>query len=511
MQGYKLFRLVRLLQAEELPDVDRFLHTDYHNTHVPSRRLFRYLVRFWPDLDAPQLSREQLFRKVYGKEPYQDLRLRKLMSRLTGLLERYLVHRRMTDDRQEYRQQLAAALASRQDHGLFLSEVQDQLADLEQHPERGESYLSRTFQLYRQIYYHPQHKQHQQVQSYFWSFVQAFETQFVLQALTFGIENRLLSRHAAREDDQSLLPTILQFPDDHVLLRQPVVAFFLRMYRLLSESDRSPDIPDLRVLLETNIHRMNLQEKKMAYKVIINYMTPFSNSGNMDHSVFLFELYRGGIDLGLLDEGSSTVAANFFLNVVTIALTVDALGWTESFIRQYGHQLPAEDREATLLYSQAYWHYVQGVHNGSEHELSQARLLLQTIPIRSDELLNTRVRTLEIRVMYDQLLADELMLEDLLAAISNFRRHLVGRSNLTEANVRRYLNFIVHVRNLARLSEQAGTAPADLHQLLEEVRSDDNTFFRTWLTQKITAQLPDTGQGTSSSDPFSRRPRHPPR
>ncbi|MEY3051927.1 MAG: hypothetical protein RLY31_1712 [Bacteroidota bacterium] len=490
MQGYKLFRMIQVLQAEELSDADRFLHADYHNTHEPSRRLFRYLIRFWPDMDAPQLSREQLFRKAYGKEPYRDLKLRKLMSRLTRLLEQYLVQRRMASDSKEYKQQLAAALASRQDYGLFLSEVQDQLSELEDQPERGEAYLSRVFQLYRQIYYHPNYKQYQSEQPYFQHFVQAFEAHFTLQTLTFGIESKILSRLAGHQNVQSLLNAVLSLPNAHPLLAQPVIAFFLKMYLLLSSTDQAPDIASLRELLDQHTARMSMLEKKMAFKVMINYMTPFSNSGNLDHSVFLFELYRGGIDLGLLDENQSFVAANFFLNVTTIALTAKAFDWTEKFLERYGPLLPPGEQEVTLLYGRAYWHYAYGVVTRNEKELSHARYLLQTIPVRSDELLNTRVRTLEIRVMYDQLAAGDLILDEIMSAIANFRRHLVGRSAMTDANIRRYLRFIGHLRKLARLSKALHVQVDDLLKLQAEIQQDNLSFFRTWLAEKVRSLIP---------------------
>src|SRR5262245_35440281 len=137
MQSYRLFKLMQVLRPEELSDVQRFLGSPYFNTNERCTRLFQQLSKHHPSLDSPKLTKERLFAKVFDKMPYDDGKMRKTMTYLTQLIERYLAQQMLEKSEDTQAHLFIRSLGERSNYSLFKDAAERRISELEARPLRG--------------------------------------------------------------------------------------------------------------------------------------------------------------------------------------------------------------------------------------------------------------------------------------------------------------------------------------------------------------------------------------
>ncbi len=131
MLDYKLIKLMQVLTSKELLELEKQLAVPFYHANEDVLKLFAKLCKYHPSFDHPKLSKAQLYAKVYGKAPYHDGKMRKLMTQLTQLIEQYLVSKELDASEDVKAKLLARSLAGRQNYDLFLDVVDARLKELE--------------------------------------------------------------------------------------------------------------------------------------------------------------------------------------------------------------------------------------------------------------------------------------------------------------------------------------------------------------------------------------------
>src|SRR5690349_16160889 len=99
------FRLIQSFSPVELRDVRRFLHSPFFNQRQDLIQLFEWICA------TPEPVKETAWRELFGELPYDDQKLRLLLSYLHKLLEKYLIVKESTAD--ELANQVTLAVAYR--------------------------------------------------------------------------------------------------------------------------------------------------------------------------------------------------------------------------------------------------------------------------------------------------------------------------------------------------------------------------------------------------------------
>jgi hypothetical protein len=90
MRKTLLAEVLRSFSKEEMKRFIQFADSPYFNTSEATAKLLKEIGRFHPVIDGRGVSKEILFEKVYGAKKYSDTLMRKLISNLLHLSERFL-------------------------------------------------------------------------------------------------------------------------------------------------------------------------------------------------------------------------------------------------------------------------------------------------------------------------------------------------------------------------------------------------------------------------------------
>jgi len=485
MLGYKLFRLMSVLGEGELPEVEKFLQSPFHNTNKDCTLLFRRLCKFHPGMDSTRLTKEFLFARLYGQAAYDDGKMRKLMARLTGLLERFLTIRALEGSEETSNKMLIQSLGDRSDYGLFKAAVDSRIKALEQRPERGREFFQEMYQLYQALFFHPETSKFTVRHDYFQPYISNIERFFTLAALQSGTES-IIRRRTLKWDGQIYyLEAADQIAMNTDMAQVPVVNFFHQVFRLYYAPQEAADLTRLKEALTGCFAQMGFDEQRLALKVLINYAIPRSNDGSMEHAKFMFELFRIGIEKNMLIIGGSAVNTDLFMNITTTGLLVRELAWTKDFMKKYGGLLAEEDRFLALQFCKANWHYHNGLYLDDMGEFEKSLQALNLIPVRASENFDLRARSLQLRVSYEVFKRKADILDNILAQAKNFRRHIAANHTYSEAKKDTYFNFIKHYSVLARLANDLDLQPPAVEKALLELNADKYCLLRRWLNEKL--------------------------
>lgn len=86
----KLIQLLCTFSKKELNSFGKFVTSPYHNESELLIKSYEYLKKYFPEFNSPELTKENIFRSMYGKQKYNDKKLRDRLSDMLKLAEEFL-------------------------------------------------------------------------------------------------------------------------------------------------------------------------------------------------------------------------------------------------------------------------------------------------------------------------------------------------------------------------------------------------------------------------------------
>jgi hypothetical protein len=482
MLDSKVIRLIQALLSKELITVERYLCAPYVSSNDECARLFVQICKFLPDMDSPKLTKERLFAKLFGKRPYNDGKMRKLMTQLTQLIEQYLMERELKNSEELRTKLLAMALSERNSYKLFSDVVQSRLKVLDDGINKGRDYFRESFELSDMLYFHPGSAKLIKKEEFWQRSVDDLESYFTLVRLQ-SEANRVVSSRVISAGGLSsgYMDIVLQFSGSPQFANQKAIQLFRHLVVLLQNKSEE-DIETLRKNAIDTFPQLSKFEQDFATNLLRNYAVPFSNQGSMVHSRFVFELYK--LEL----EQSHTLiplSAGAFMNIASLGLMVDEIEWTQYFIDNFELSLPEGDRINTINFCTGFLHYHKGLKNNDMEEFYNAIRFFNLIPTKAGLNYEMRVSPALLRVHFELLERGKETLDGLLNQVRNFERHLRGNDQYSNAMQHGFMNFLRYYKLLARLvsSPQIKESSVTLFQKKLN-QAEPSPFFKTWLQKK---------------------------
>ena len=457
MEKSTLVRLIRSFSPVELRDVRKFLRSPFFNQR-------KDLIDLFEQLAASSEARKEELRCHLSPPaaPFDDQKLRLLMSYLHTLLEQYVAIKEMTADKLNTQLHLATGYRKRRLNEAFERTRKNLEKNLEAQPLRNMAYHSLRYQLHwetHQLNYVQNPTDVSGLQEL------SGTTDVIFLAQKLRLICLLAAHQAVYQSDMSKgwEEEIIARAERPEFTALPAIAVYLHCYRMLRYPSEEAHFQEFKSLLLNQAGYYPDEEMHGFYLLAINYCVRRLNTGGEHYFREAFDLYRAGLEeRHLLEDGM--VSRFTYHNVVAIGLRLGELEWVRYFINEYKNKLEKSYRESAFSYNLARLEYESGHH---ENVLE----LLQKANYR-DPLLNLAAKTLLLKTYYD--LSEHDLLQSHLDAMRNYihRKRVIGyhRTN--------YLNIIRFAEKLMRLNTIDKKEVEALRQALEqeEVLSEKSFF-----------------------------------
>ncbi len=481
----KLLLQLQALTEADLKVVRRFLETSLHDRQAPELRLFGLLLQDSSLDDHKKPDKKALFKRLFpdekGFDERKDKRVRNLMSKLSKLLEEFLVHRELEADPSLRQRLLATAYQKRNAPALFFKEAEAFKSLLSESGQRGADYLAGLAWLHSALYFHPDTARFKANHDGFSAAIESLELSFTLSVLCWHAESISRKRMLNELPKSHYVETALAAARTGFASGHPIIELFLQ----LVEPAHPPDLEALKKALFDCQHLLNEFEKSLAFKLLINLTIPNANQGAQSDVYALLGLYKAGLERGILHRQDAMDTLRF-TNIAITAAGAGDFEWTAWFIEKYKPFLSRKDREKAALLCEAYLHYYTAVRNGRRPE-DFAKALACLIQIkRADEVIELQARSLQIRVNYEACAFTDFPDEApaMLALANYFKEYLLRELHLSDDVKRSFLNFLALFKDLVNLKAGlAATKASQVQRFKQKLGQAGPVRLKHWLVE----------------------------
>lgn len=456
MQNSNLHQLIHAFSVQERREVRKFLVSPFFNTRDDLVQLFDFLI------EKTEPSKEETWQHLLPEEPFDDQKLRLLMSYLHRLLEQFISVKELTSDDLSNRLHLAIGYRRRGLAAPFERTRKALEKSLEDQPLRDAHF------------YQIQHRL--QWEEYQVATAQNPTEAAPLQNLTesadvayLATRLRLICLAAAqsgvyRADFQSLGEgEVVAFAEKLDWQNLPVIAAYLHCYRMLRQPEDEVHFQFLKKILLESGGQFGPEEMRGLYLLAINYCIRRLNDGERRYFGEVLDLYKAGLANGYLFENG--VLSRFtYHNIAAAGLQSGELNWVNFFIHEYKNSLERKYRESSFSFNLARLEYARRRYDAVLELLQKANY--------RDPLLNLAAKTLLLKTYYA---LDEF---DLLQSHLDAMRNYIRRKRVIGYHRTNYLNIVNFTDRLLRLNFLNKN---NVEKLRAEIASEEVLTEREWL------------------------------
>lgn len=464
---HKLTRLLENQDKEQLSRFQAYIASPYFNTNKRIIALATFITECYLQ-DSEMPSKQRLFDATFPGEPFQDNKIRAMLSMLTKHVEDFLVIEHVQQSRTVKQQLMLVAGKNIDDTSLFQEYLDKGYETQAQNPFRDIDYYFAHQQLEEANYNFAVKNKEKEIGQSLANTLYNLDYYYISKRLKYYCES-LNRRNILGEDQAQGGLTLLQDLLDNYKESLPHIA---RIYQQIiityEQTEEVGHFYQLLYLLKQSGNLFTRAELKVMYGYAMNYCIRKINSGQPLFLQEVFKLYKVLLEENIILEGKY-ISQWDYKNIVTTALRLNEITWTEEFVHQYKELLHPDARENAYAYNYANLSYYKKDYN-------TAMKLLQQVSFTNDSYLLSS-RSLLMKSYY------ELGEHELLKAQGDaFMLYLRRNKVLPEYQKRIYINM---VRQIVKLSQFKLMGVPVTEKVRKTLTTQQDIADITWLRNKM--------------------------
>lgn len=477
MHNSKLLQLMASFNDKELKELDKYLVYqvgDQNNVY----RLFEIFKDCFPDFDHPSLDKKEVFKKLFGKGIYKDVKVREQMSALRKAVENFLIF--IEQNKNDYYNNLALLKQFRKRNlgALFQQQTKtvQQLID-------NDDYLN--IENYRREFLLADEKNNffEQQQNIVHDDAISIKNEN-FDKFYFSSKLRTLCEITNREKilnvsfNKRIEKEILSIIEANkkLYLDVPAIHCYYEIFVLLqSENDPKQFSLSLNTL---NRYQKSFtdSELKSMYAYLSNYCIQHVNRGHADFTPILFEMQKLLLQNKILLENGALSHISY-RNIVAIAIKLKEYSWAEKFIEDYKNTISGQHQENAYNLSKSNLLY-------AKNDYSETIFLLNQVDFTDVYYACTAKFTL-LKAYYASKEFDTLDY-----FVSSFQLYLKRNKEISVNFKKSSESFLKHFKKLLLIEKQLDYKEKEklekkIRALIQNIESETTMANKTWLLEEI--------------------------
>lgn len=415
--------------------------------------------------EAP--SEKALFSKLFGKKPFNHQKLRYVMTDLTRLLEQFLSYSGFQKDDSLQKQLLMKRLHTDKHEKYFF-----------QNASFVKNYKSNTPVTIKQLKDDFEHDElicefNRRISGRTFDdslarVSESLDVYYFSQRLKYACE--LLNRKNVLNEnyESGILDFISNALKNPLLESNPVIAVYHRIFLLLQDYDNEKLYLQLKNKVKEVQQVIHRDELRDIYVFLQNFCIRKINNSDESYPEELFSLYKEMIINEIIFENNE-LEHHHFKNIVTLALRLNELVWTENFIQEQQLKLNKDLRKNAVSYNTARILYAR-------KKYREALRIMRTVEF-TDIYYHLDSKVLLLKIYFE---TEDF--EPLLSLVTTTNTYL-RRSKLISPYQRTiYINLLKYIR---KLSKYKAGEKISLQQLKHNFAVQKDIADVTWLKAKF--------------------------
>jgi len=472
MKDTKLITILRKFSTSDLKRLKDFMYSPYFGASNTERDLFNFIYKYAPNYEHKKFTQKEAAHFIFPNKKRDIATITRLQSRVLKLVESFIYYHFQDKNLPDI--ELALMRFYRKEN---LTPQFESIYNRVQKKQKGyfnknahyyyqQFQIEKEYRMFLSINFdnHKGDIHNQEVND-------VLDSSYLAEKLCelCLMYNRQLATGA--KFDTTLMPEILSFLPDSSYKNIPIIRIWHTALLLLKSEEKSEHHQTLTNLLEEHENILNKTDKRVLYTYL----------ENTAHQVFrgdayyetLFTLYKKQLESGVMYIDGYLLPA-IFKNIVTVALRLGYMDWTEVFLEKNKHKIVPEyeGKEDVYSYSVAQLRFKRGEYDEVQTILSQ--MIFHDIYTKMD------VRRMYMKVYYE--LEYVRLFED---TVNNFRGFLTENSEIIPpVHVQANRDFINTCNGIYRSIKKDHERIDKIEQRISKVQVLPE---KTWLLEKLEA------------------------
>ncbi|MCB0549757.1 MAG: hypothetical protein KDD19_19450 [Phaeodactylibacter sp.] len=476
MLSPKLLSLLETLDKYRRNRFRKFLSSPYFNENEDLLKLFDVVDAFLRKRESAvvrgteQLEKEVVWKKLFGRAPYQDNHLRRLSSELLHLGYDFIYVEACLDDKAQAKAVLLHHF-KRPEMEKHFRGLARQLKSLEKEQKGWGARRFYTTHQYELAFHQQLEGQEDKVEdfSHLERADEVLSHFFFVQKLKHLGDALGYQAFLAKTPRIAMPPGLMEYLEQSGLLENPLLRAYYLVVKMLKEPEEDRYFFQLKSLFFEQLNAFAPEELHPLYIHLNNYCIQHKiNAGISSYFHELFDLYKQGIETGLMLR-EDVLPAQDYKNIITVGLHVGAFDWVEQFIQKFTGHLPEARQENALAYNLAKVYFHQAEYEKVIGQLREVEYQSLAYALGSKMML--------LRTYYE--LGEFLALDSL---AESFRIYLRRKREISRDVRQQYMNVLRFVRKLSRLDPRDQAA---IGRTRKEVEECNALAAKKWVLEKV--------------------------
>lgn len=467
MQHTKFYDLYFALPSREQKHFLTFLQSPFFNQSPRLVKLGEYF------LANKKPMKEEAFAYVYtAKRKYNDVLMRRLMNSLLEELKRFMEVSSFLDSKME-KNTFLLRKCKELNQEKMLNEVlgrQEQL--ITKFPKSDSTFYYHQFLLETEKYSFNLIRQQIKVESRLPQIFGSLEQFYLFNKLKYYC-HALSQKNIIKTNFQILYKEeILKNIKEGYYKNSPGIMIYYHIMAILLEEEEEKNFRILKNLLKTNFSLFVHEEARDMHLFAQNYCIKQINKGNSDYLKEVFYFYQFTIDKNILYE-NGRIPPQTFKNIVTTALRLKKLKWSQAFIKNYVAKVGEKHQANAYRYNMANLYYYQ-------QKYGACLKLLQEVDFK-EAFYGFDAKVLLFKTFYEQ--GDYEALDRFWFS---FYMYVKRNRFISDAHKTSYLNFLKFTRKLMVADKSNQQKMEQLKAAIQHAKPISNI---NWLLEMVEKKL----------------------
>jgi hypothetical protein len=466
-----------------LPEADRralqvWLTAPHLNLREDVLRLYDYV------LAGGKWEKPSVFVALYGEKPYNDDALRHVQSFLVKAIERYLVETETENVTDNSKVSVTHNTTHNTAHNAYrlaraYHKIGAEKPFLHAFRQYKTAEAAQKTQNTESLYLHAQAEnlwflqttdKQRTAETNLQAILEAQEKHFAAAQLKMICTVISYQNIHKKEYDFGLLePLLARVIAQNWQETEPAIGAYFYICKMNTEAESEDFFKILKTNLPLYASVFDKGEQQNCWIFAINYAIKQCNKGNKTFFKELFELYKTGVESGVLLTKNQELSVYTYKNAIATGLRIGETDYVLHFLEQYKKHLPIAERRNYYEYNLARYYF-------TIRNLAKAAPLLKKLTY-GDIFLQLDAKVMLLKIYYE---TDDFDALD--AHLRSFQQFLQRKKTALTYHQQNYLNIIHCTKLLVETNLHDKTAAANLENT---IRTMQPLTEREWLITKL--------------------------
>jgi hypothetical protein len=363
----KVIDALKALNKSELKELGDFIDSPYFNKNKSVQSLYRILKNNYPSFDSKNLSKHNVYSRLFPGKPYADKTLRNLLSDLLNLIERYLAFNSINRSPLNEKYFVISGMLKKRLFSLTESNLKeaDRMFNNSKFDGGNVYYIMHLIEMEKDFLSISKNKlinlnmkEGEYLIYAFLSKYLIFKMKYYNYRYKLGTEQ--LSSFIVEFEKSINIENFAKYLETS---SEPILKIILIYYyctKFVSDPSAESYYWKVKSLVNTNKNLINRNEIINIYLTFNAFCVAKIREGNTSYEKELFYLFKEMVkDKLYLGEGEKYMHLTIFNNIVSLGLKIGELEWTKSFIDKYSEDLLPEFKDTMFNYSYSQYYFRQ--------------------------------------------------------------------------------------------------------------------------------------------------------